>query len=224
LQGNRYPVRVWDLGVRVFHWSLLVLLTGSWLTGTSEDDWMEVHQWLGISVLALVLSRVVWGFVGSETARFDHFIRGRRAVVTYLRGVFSFRVGHNRVGHNPAGGWSVLLLLGLLVTQTVTGLFSNDDVLFDGPLSGWAGKGLSDVITGVHYFLFNVLWVVVVVHIVAVLAYLVFKRDNLITPMITGVKSYKEPVGAPRLHSPWWAALILVLIFAVLLWGLGQAT
>ena len=223
MQGNRYPVRVWDLGVRVFHWSLLVLLTGSWLTGTSEDDWMEVHQWLGISVLALVLSRVVWGFVGSETARFGHFIRGRRAVVTYLRGFFSFRVEHNRVGHNPAGGWSVLLLLGLLVAQAVTGLFSNDDVLFDGPLSGWAGKGLSDVITGVHYFLFNVLWVAIVVHIVGALAHLVFKRDNLITPMITGVKSYKEPVVAPRLRSPWWAALILVLIFSALLWGLGQA-
>ena len=88
MQGNRYPVRVWDLGVRVFHWSLLVLLTGSWLTGTSEDDWMEVHQWLGISVLALVVSRVGWGFVGRETARGGPFSRGRRAVVTYLRGVF----------------------------------------------------------------------------------------------------------------------------------------
>jgi cytochrome b len=163
---------------------------------------MGVHQWLGISVLALVLSRVAWGFVGSETARFGHFVRGRSAVVTYLRGVFSFRVEHNRVGHNPAGGWSVLLLLGLLVTQAVTGLFSNDDVLFDGPLSGWAGKGLSDVITGVHYFLFNVLWVAIAVHIVAALAYLVFKRDNLITPMITGVKSYKEPVAAPWRTDP----------------------
>jgi membrane protease YdiL (CAAX protease family) len=84
------------------------------------------------------------------------------------------------------------------------------------------GKGLSDVITGVHHFLFNVLWVAIAVHIVAALAYLVFKRDNLITPMITGVKSYKESVVAPRLRSPWWAALILVLIFAALLWGLGQ--
>ena len=184
---------------------------------------MEVHQWLGISVLTLALSRIIWGFVGSETARFGHFIRGRRAVVTYLRGFVSFRVEPNRVGHNPAGGWSVLLLLGLLVTQAVTGLFSNDDVLFDGPLSGWVGKGLSDVITSVHYFWFNALWVAIVVHIVAALAHLVFKRDNLITPMITGVKSYKEPVMAPRLHSPWWAALILVLIFAVLVWGLGQA-
>ena len=90
MQGNRYPVRAWDLGVRVFHWSLLVLLTGLWLTGESEGDWMEVHQWLGISALALVLSRIAWGFVGSETARFGHFIRGRGAVVTYLRGVFHF--------------------------------------------------------------------------------------------------------------------------------------
>jgi cytochrome b len=201
---------------------LVVLLTGSWLTGTSEDDWMGVHQWLGISVLALVLSRVAWGFVGSETARFGHFVRGRSAVVTYLRGVFSFRVEHNRVGHNPAGGWSVLLLLGLLGTQTVTGLFSNDDVLFDGPLSGWAGKGLSDVLTGVHYFLFNVLWVAIAVHIVAALAYLMFKRDNLITPMITGVKSFKEPVVAPRLCSPWWALLIALVIFSFLVWALSR--
>ena len=117
----------------------------------------------------------------------------------------------------------MLLLLGLLGAEAITGLFSNDDVLFDGPLSGWAGKGLSDVMTGVHHFLFNVLWVAIVVHIVAALAYLVFKRDNLITPMITGVKIFKEPVVAPRLHSPWWTALILVLIFAVLLWSLGQA-
>jgi cytochrome b len=142
--------------------------------------------------------------------------------VTYLRGVFSFRVEHYRVGHNPAGGWSVLLLLGLLGTQTVTGLFSNDDVLFDGPLSGWAGKGLSDVLTGVHYFLFNVLWVAIAVHIVAALAYLMFKRDNLITPMITGVKSFKEPVVAPRLCSPWWALLIALVIFSFLVWALSR--
>ena len=115
------------------------------------------------------------------------------------------------------------MLLGLLGTEAITGLFSNDDVLFDGPLSGWVGKGLGDVLTGVHHFLFNVLWVVVVVHIVAVLVYLVFKRDNLITPTVTGVKSYKESVVAPRLCSPWWALLILVLIFAALVWGFGQA-
>ena len=116
----------------------------------------------------------------------------------------------------------MLLLLGLLGAEAITGLFSNDDVLFDGPLSGWAGKELSDVLTGVHHFLFNVLWVAIVVHVVAALVYPMFKRDNLITPMITGVKRYKEPVVVPRLRSPWWAALILVLVFAALLWGLSQ--
>ncbi len=212
---------VWDLGVRVFHWVLVVLLMALWATAESEGDWMGVHRWLGTAVLALVLARLIWGFIGSETARFAKFLKGPRAVIGYFRQWRGQGDESLHAGHNPAGGWSVVLLLALLLLQAVTGLFSNDDIFFEGPLSSLVSKALSDRLTGIHHLLFNALLAAVVLHVLAVVAYWIFKRNNLVLPMILGRKRLPAEMAAPQLRSPWLALIILVVVGTLLVWGIG---
>ncbi|XXK28425.1 cytochrome b/b6 domain-containing protein [Arenicellales bacterium nBUS_45] len=208
MNSTHVTVKVWDLGVRVFHWFLVALVAGLWFTATSDGDWMTVHQWLGVTVIAIVFTRVVWGFVGSDTARFSSFLVGPKSVRRYLKRFISRRDDVAFVGHNPAGGWSVMVLLSFLVFQALTGLFSNDDIFFDGPLAGVVGKDLSDVITGLHHQLFDILMILIGVHVATVIVHLVFKRDNLIRPMVSGVKKFKSDTKAPNLQPAWKAFFI----------------
>ena len=208
MDSPHVTLKVWDLGVRVFHWLLVALVAGLWVTATSDGDWMTVHQWLGVTVITIVFTRIVWGFVGSETARFSSFLVGPKSVRRYLKRFISRRDDVAFVGHNPAGGWSVMLLLSFLVFQALTGLFSNDDIFFDGPLAGVVGKDLSDVITGLHHQLFEILMILIGVHVAAVIVHWVFKRDNLIRPMVSGVKKFKSDTTAPSLQPAWKAFFI----------------
>ncbi len=221
MNSTHATLKVWDLGVRVFHWLLVALVAGLWVTATSDGDWMAVHQWLGVTVIAIVFSRIVWGFVGSDTARFSSFLVGPKSVSRYLKRFISRRDDVAFVGHNPAGGWSVMLLLAFLVFQALTGLFSNDDIFFDGPLAGFVGKDLSDVITGLHHQLFEILVILIGAHVVAVIVHWVFKRDNLIRPMVSGVKKFKSDMKAPSLQPAWKAFFIggasLAILVAALL-------
>lgn len=101
-----------------------------------------------------------------------------------------------------------MLLLSFLVFQALTGLFSNDDIFFDGPLAGVVGKDLSDVITGLHHQLFEILMILIGVHVAAVIVHWVFKRDNLIRPMVSGVKKFKSDTTPPSLQPAWKAFFI----------------
>ena len=124
MDSPHVTLKVWDLGVRVFHWLLVALVTALWFTATSDGDWMTVHQWLGVTVIAIVFTRMVWGFVGSETARFSSFLVGPKSVGRYLKRFISSGDDVAFVGQDPAGGWSVMLLLSFLVFQALTGLFT----------------------------------------------------------------------------------------------------
>src|SRR5262245_5960322 len=118
-------VRVWDLPVRLFHWTLVVLLAVSYFTGKTGGAWMKLHFWSGYAILALVLFRIVWGFVGSTTARFSDFVKGPKASLIYLGDLLR---GHASwvIGHNPLGGAMVVLLLFAVLAQVSAGLFAAD--------------------------------------------------------------------------------------------------
>lgn len=209
-------VRVWDLPTRLFHWTLVTLMIVQWLTAES-DGAMQYHVWGGYAVLTLVLFRLIWGFAGSETARFSHFVRGPGAALDYVKALLRGETPLY-LGHNPMGGWSILALLTLLLIQAGTGLFANDDIAFDGPLSGWVSRSMSNWLTTVHKVNFNLLLLVIAVHISAVLFYLLVKRENLIHPMLSGRKHLPpEPAeAAPRMVSPWLGlAALLVAAGAV---------
>ena len=209
-------MRVWDAPTRLFHWAVVVLMTFSYVCAIR--DWTQLHFLSGYTVLALLLFRVAWGFVGSETSRFRNFLRSPTAGLTHLA-AFGKREPDTEIGHNAAGGWMVLAMLAALFVQVGTGLFSNNDIDAKGPLAHWVSKNTSDWLSGVHATSFYVLLGLVVLHILAIIAYAVFKRHDLVRAMVTGKKRLPANLRQPRFASPLLAAGIL-LVAAGAVWVL----
>jgi len=211
---NLQTVPVWDLPTRLFHWTLVALRIAQWLTAEfgSAMDW---HVWGGYAILALVVFRLIWGFVGSDTARFSDFVQGPSAALEYVKALLRGETPLY-LGHNPMGGWSIVAMLILLSIQAGTGLFANDDIMTEGPLYAWVSKGTSDWLTTIHKFNFNLLLLVIAVHISAVLFYLFVKRENLIHPMLSGRKHLPPALvsAAPRLVNPWLGLAVLAVAVA----------
>jgi cytochrome b len=216
-------VPVWDWPVRVVHWVMVVLVVVSLTTGLIGSEMLVWHMRSGETLLALLLFRIVWGFIGSPNARFASFVRGPAAVLGYCRSFI--RPPHQiHATHNPVGGWMVIALLLALLFQIGTGLFTNDDILNEGPLVKLISKDLSDAISSFHR---RGWWVVAglsVVHIVAVLSYLMVLRDNLVYPMVHGRKTLPtllaNPAGAAA--SSTRALVVLVLCGAVVWWTVNR--
>jgi cytochrome b len=195
-------VQVWDLPVRLFHWVLVALLAFSWWSGEQHE--MDRHRLSGYAILTLVLFRIVWGFIGGRTARFVHFVRGPRAVLAYVRSLR--RTGYAPAsGHNPIGGWSVILMLGLVTSMVCTGLFAVDvDGLESGPLADYVSFEQGRTAAAAHHLLFNLLLAAVALHLVAIMFYRLWLRYDLVSPMIhgRGRQAGEGPLGA----SLWKAA------------------
>ena len=205
---NRVPVRVWDGWVRLVHWLIVVLVPFSWWSAWSYH--MDWHLLSGFTILTLVIFRVVWGFVGSDTARFTRFLRSPMGALVHLRHM-TRREADTELGHNAAGGWMVLVLLGLLLCQTVTGLMSDDQVMTHGPLAPHVSGDASDLADAIHRTVFWVIVGAAALHVLAVMLYAALKGQDLVRPMVTGVK--RLPAGfasrAPRLGNPALGAALL---------------
>lgn len=176
--------RVWDLPTRLFHWALAVLVVASFLSGWNGGNWMVWHGRAGSAIVGLIAFRLVWGVIGSTYARFATFVRGPRTIVAYLKGQWC------GAGHNPLGALSVLGLLGLLLFQSVTGLFGNDDISFNGPLYALVSKETSDWLVGWHRQANWLLLALTVLHLGAIVFYRLVKQDDLVKPMLTGRKTF----------------------------------
>jgi len=212
-------MKVWDLPVRVFHWALVALILAAWLSQYLNR--MDIHMWIGEWILALLLFRIVWGFVGSDTARFSRFLQSPWAALRHLAHLRR-REPDREIGHNAAGGWMVLVMLGLLGLQAGTGLFSNDDSDTEGPLMHLISKDQSDWLSHIHYLNFKAIEAVIVLHVLAIAAYALLKRQNLVRPMVTGTKLMPDDVVAPRLVNPLWAVLALAVTFGLVVWVVKQ--
>jgi cytochrome b len=177
-------------------------------------DQPVLHLWLGYAILALLLFRVVWGFVGSDTARFRRFVASPRAALRYLP-TLRRREPDTQVGHNAAGGWMVLIMLLLLAVQVGTGLFaSNDAGTKAGPLAKYLSRHDSDLLSAAHSVTFDLLVAAIVLHVAVIGVYALVKRQDLVRPMITGKKRLPAATRAPRMASPLLALLILALAAA----------
>ncbi|MBK1661843.1 cytochrome b/b6 domain-containing protein [Paracraurococcus ruber] len=201
-------VRVWDGWVRLVHWGIVILLGLSWWT--AETGRVRLHYLSGYGVLTLVLFRIAWGFVGSDTARFGRFLRSPAEALRHLRH-FPRREPDREIGHNAAGGWMVLILLGLLLAQAGTGLFSDSGYGDYGPLAKAVASETSDRLTGLHHRIFNLILAAAALHVLAVLAYAAVKRHDLVRPMVLGWKRLPAALPAPRLGSPLLGAALLLL-------------
>ncbi len=209
-------IRIWDWPVRLTHWALALCIAGLYATG--EYGWltMEWHFRFGYAALALVVFRILWGFVGSEHARFVDFIRGPSAIAAYVKSLLAPRSAPS-VGHSPLGGLAVIALLALTLFQAVTGLFSSDQIEAFGPLSERISASLSDDLTDWHELGQQVLLILIAIHVLAVLGYLFFKRENLIAPMFHG---YKILDGKDARWGSSWLALVLFALCAGAVWAI----
>jgi cytochrome b len=198
------PVLVWDLPTRLFHWLIVVLVAAAYLT--ERLGWMHWHVRIGESLLALLIFRLLWGWVGSETARFRSFLASPARALRHLRR-WVRRGPDPQVGHNPAGGWMVLCLLALLLGEALTGIYINNDIANQGPLTDWVPAPLANGIMDLHAWLWDALLGAVALHVAVIVLYAA-KGDNLLGPMLTGRKRLPPGTRAPR-QAPIWLALVL---------------
>jgi cytochrome b len=159
--------------------------------------------------LVLLVFRTIWGFVGSQPSRFRDFVKGPAEVWRYATALAKGS-SLRHLGHNPLGGWSVLAILLLLFLQTCLGLFANDDILTEGPLYLWVSKPMSDQLTKIHRLNQYAIMGLVAVHLMAVAFHFIIKRENLLKPMITGIKPWAGDEAAPAIVPTWIAAVIAV--------------
>src|SRR5579871_1820699 len=221
MSNSALAVRVWDLPVRLYHWLIVVLIAAAYATW--RLNWMVWHGWIGDLTLALLLFRLLWGFFGSETARFSHFLTSPRAAFQHLKYIF-LREPDRQVGHNPAGGWMVLLLLALLLAEALTGIYVANDIADVGPLTAIVPAAAADAIDVSHAIIWNVLLAAIAVHVLAIAGYAAVKGQDLVRPLITGTKTMPEPVTAPpRMASVARAAVLFVVSAAaaiVIAWAM----
>jgi cytochrome b len=200
------PMRVWDLPTRLFHWLLVLLVPASYVTFRLNR--MELHMALGHAMLALLLFRWVWGFVGSDTARFSRFLGSPVSAIRHLAAL-RVREADTEVGHNSAGGWMVLAMLLLLSVQVSAGLCANDGGGAEGPLAKYVGDTWSDRLSLVHAITFKLILGAIALHVAAIGLYAVVKKQNLLRPMLTGKKRLPATTRAPRMASPLLALALL---------------
>ncbi|HVT31206.1 MAG TPA: cytochrome b/b6 domain-containing protein [Rhodanobacteraceae bacterium] len=203
---------VWDFPTRLFHWTLVVLILLQYLSGEFGLIPMAWHYWLGYATLALVVFRVLWGFLGSTTSRFASFVRGPGAVLRYVRTIAAGR-DVRAVGHNPLGGWSVLLMLASVIVQSVSGLFATDDLTETGPLADRVSDATVEWMTRAHHLNRWLLALLIALHVVAVLMHWVIRRDNLVAAMVHG-RGRAGTDDRVRI-APAWRAILLFAISAI---------
>lgn len=181
-------IRVWDLPLRIFHWLLAFSVIAGWLLGQFGPAQMKLHFWLGYMVVGLLVFRVIWGFVGPKDARFISFVRGPRSLVAYMRHLFD-REPSYWDGHNPLGALSVIAMIAILGFQAWTGLVSDpEDYINVGPLASSVSREISRSAVGWHGAGANLVLLLVVLHIGVILFYRIWKREDLVRPMVTGWK------------------------------------
>jgi cytochrome b len=179
-------IRIWDLPLRLFHWLLVVAVIGSFVSVKLGGNAMIWHGRFGYIVLALIFFRLIWGFVGTHHARFAQFIKSPKAIFAYLKNPTE------TPGHSPLGAISVIVLLGLFLSQALAGLFASDDIAFDGPLVKYVASTWVELLTSFHRLNEWVLMALVAVHVGAILYYKYAKKINLISAMITGDKEWAD--------------------------------
>lgn len=210
----RTPAPVWDLPVRLVHWTIAILIPFSWWS--ARFDHLPWHRLSGYTILGLLAFRVIWGFAGSSPARFSRFLRGPITVGAYLRGrpaAFA--------GHNPLGGWSVVAMFAALAVQIGLGLFASDEDGFEsGPLARFVSFDASRAVARIHHLTFYLLLALIVLHLAAIAVYAARGR-NLTGPMITGRARLDPGVPPPRM-APAWRILPAALAAAALAWVVAR--
>lgn len=219
----RYRIRVWDLPTRIFHWTLVLSVAALVITAEIGGEAMLWHFRLGYTVLSLLLFRLVWGFIGGRWSRFSSFVHGPATVLAYIRGQGRPELA---VGHNPLGAGSVLAMLLLLLAQVGSGMLSDDEIAYSGPLTKFASDVVVKLATTYHAEIGKIVLIaLVLLHIGAIAYYRVKKQENLVPPMLHGDKELEQQVQASRddARARALAAVVFALCTALVAWGVHLA-
>lgn len=209
-------IRIWDIWVRLFHWSLAISVGFQLLSGGTGWLFFDWHRTVGELVLSLIIFRILWGFVGSGNARLGQLFQNPKAALMHIGSLFR-RQYHVERGHNAAGGWAVLVLLLILTTQAVTGFFvADEDELLEGALYGTLSSSNTEIAMRIHRLNAELIMIMVGVHIVTVFVYLLYARQNLIKPMITGWMNWSSGDAPPPsvFFQKTWIGAVLFAVSA----------
>ncbi|WP_394220833.1 cytochrome b/b6 domain-containing protein [Alteromonas gracilis] len=207
-------ILVWDLPTRLFHWLLVASFLAQYATAKWLDNAVQWHFYIGYFTLFLLVFRLIWGFVGTQHAKFSSFITGPGRVISYIKTLFR-RDSVPAIGHNPLGGWFVVIMLVLLFVQAVSGLFMTDDIFLDGPYRQLASDAVLEMMNSLHHRAFDILLYVIALHIGAIVFYSVYKKQKLVPAMVHGNKVSKS-VGIS--DSRILRAVLVALVAAVLVY------
>lgn len=207
-------VLIWDLPTRAFHWLLVVSLIAQYVTAEWLDNAIQWHFYIGYFTLFLITFRVMWGIIGTEHARFASFVKGPRAVWRYAKTLFD-KDSPESLGHNPLGGWFVIVMLLLVAVQAISGLYMTDDVFLDGPYRQLADEETLAIMSTIHHVAFDALLYVIGLHIAAVVFYTIYKKQKLVPPMINGAKETRD-LGI--FHSRMRLALVVAIVAAAIVY------
>lgn len=202
---------LWEWPIRLFHWLLVLCIVG--LVVTQKIGVMDWHGRLGLGVFGLIIYRLVLGFFGGDAIRFSRFIVGIPTVRRYLCGQW------HGCGHNPLGGYAILALLTLVSVQAVTGFLSNsDDYAFNGYFYTFISNEWSDRFTLIHRINIKILLAVIALHVLVIIYHTCIKKESLIAPMITGIKTVNSPALLPKnplKPTPSWLTILAFILAAI---------
>ncbi len=196
---------VWDLPTRLFHWGFVISIIGAYISG--EQGAVNAHELFGLAASGLFLFRLIWGFVGHETARFQNFIKGPKRVFVYLQEILR-RNAPPHTGHNPLGALAVVALLGLMGAMSVTGLWTGDEILYEAPLTSLAPEWVGPM--GAWHQRLHVLVIpLIALHLIAILAHRLWLGEKLVSRMLTGGRKETAPIATAKRTQAGLALLAL---------------
>ena len=208
--------KVWDLPVRICHWGFVIIIVFQYLSAeVLDENWlpnaMQLHFYAGYTCIALVIFRLFWGIFGTYYAKFSQFMVKPSVAISYIKEREAFS---EFAGHNPAGAYSIITLLSLLLTQAISGLFISDEIFSDGPYYGVLNKLGQDIANFLHHNVYILLFGFIALHVLAIIFYKIKFKEPLTKAMITGVKAvkFKQKVAG---SFPWIGFVISILITAL---------
>jgi cytochrome b len=205
-------IKVWDGFIRSFHW--LLVLSIAVLYFSAEEGMIELHFVAGFFTLALILARLIWGVIGSESARLSALIHSPQAVIA------SVKTNKTPLGHSAPGSYMVVAFFILIITQLSSGLISSDGILTDGPLAQYVSSSTVDFANWLHSVNFDILLYAIGFHVLAIVIYKL-KGKPLVKAMITGTKNQPNEHPAILTKAPWlaWGVFLILLVVLMATWG-----
>jgi len=205
-------VKVWDVPTRLFHWALVAIFIFQYVTAELLDDAIQLHFYGGYVALGIILFRIIWGFVGTYHARFSSFVYSPSTAFKYAKNSAQGKA-QTYLGHNPLGGYSVLAILAVMLSQAISGLFMTDDIFSDGPYYNVFSNAIDDAMNYVHHNAVTLMYGLIVLHLIAIIWYSVKKKQGLLPAMLHGNKVSSEDIKH-KVVTPWLRFLMVALIVA----------